>query len=70
MLPLALGQSTTLLTSRRPGPVNLDVPYNLFQEEDDVELPPSASQGISKRSGAAPEDILKVADLLMTAKSH
>ena len=38
MLPLALRQSYNLMLSGRPGPVNLDVPFNLFQEEDDVEI--------------------------------
>ncbi len=68
MLPLALRQATSLLTSGRPGPVNLDVPYNLFQEEDDVEVPPAASLGISKRPGAAPEDIGKAADMILAAE--
>src|SRR5688572_14748690 len=34
MLPLALRLSTRLLTTGRPGPVNLDVPFNLFQEQE------------------------------------
>ena len=33
MLPLALRQSFNLMLSGRPGPVNLDVPFNVFQEE-------------------------------------
>ena len=68
MLPLALRQATTLLTAGRPGPVNLDVPYNLFQESDEVELPPSASRGISRRPGAAPEDVAAAAELLLAAE--
>src|SRR6202158_5172264 len=39
MLPLAMRQATTAMLSGRPGPVNLDVPYNVFQEEDGVEVP-------------------------------
>jgi acetolactate synthase-1/2/3 large subunit len=39
MLPLALRQATTTMLSGRPGPVNLDVPFNVFQEEDDVDMP-------------------------------
>src|SRR5260370_42038827 len=42
MLALALRQATTTMLSGRPGPVNVDVPYNVFQEEDDVEVPPAA----------------------------
>ena len=42
MLPLALRQAMTTMLSGRPGPVNVDVPFNVFQEEDDVEMPPAA----------------------------
>src|ERR1051326_9020623 len=42
MLPLALRQAASLMVSGRPGPVNVDVPFNVFQEEDAVELPPPA----------------------------
>ena len=52
MLPLALRQATTTMLSGRPGPVNLDVPFNVFQEEDDVEVPP-AGAGARTRSAAA-----------------
>ena len=41
MLPLALRQAMTTMLSGRPGPVNVDVPFNVFQEEDDVEIPRS-----------------------------
>jgi acetolactate synthase-1/2/3 large subunit len=34
MLPLALRQAMTTMLSGRPGPVNLDVPFNVFQDED------------------------------------
>ena len=43
MLPLALRQAMTAMLSGRPGPVNIDVPFNVFQEEDDVEMPPPRS---------------------------
>ncbi|MDP6152557.1 MAG: thiamine pyrophosphate-binding protein [Phycisphaeraceae bacterium] len=68
MLPTALRQAIPLLTSGRPGPVNLDVPYNVFQEEDDVELPPPCSAHRLRRSGAAPQAVTEVADLLQNAK--
>ena len=35
--PLALRQAATTMTSGRPGPVNLDIPFNLFQEEAEVD---------------------------------
>lgn len=36
MVPLAVNQAWDLLTSGRPGPVNLDVPLNVFVEETSV----------------------------------
>jgi acetolactate synthase-1/2/3 large subunit len=68
MLPLALRQATTTMLSGRPGPVNLDVPYNVFQEEDDVELPPPAPPFGAQRSGAAPEQVAAALDLILQAK--
>ena len=57
MLPLILRQAMTTMLSGRPGPVNVDVPFNVFQEEDDVEVPPAAPVHGAKRSGASPEEI-------------
>jgi acetolactate synthase I/II/III large subunit len=68
MLPLALRQSMTAMLSGRPGPVNLDVPFNVFQEEDDVEMPPLAPPFNSQRSGASPEEISRVLDLILAAQ--
>ncbi|MDJ0957054.1 MAG: thiamine pyrophosphate-binding protein [Arenicellales bacterium] len=68
MLPLALRQATALLTAGRPGPVNLDIPYNLFQEEDNVDVPKSGSNGLTSRTGASPEDLTRAVDLLTEAK--
>ena len=51
MLPLALRQAMTAMLSGRPGPVNVDVPFNVFQEEDQVDLPPPLRR--STRSEAA-----------------
>ena len=67
MLPLALRQAMTTMLSGRPGPVNLDVPFNVFQEEDDVELPPAAPPLNTQRSGAAPEEVSAAADLILNA---
>src|SRR6187200_2149828 len=68
MLPLALRQATTTMLSGRPGPVNVDVPFNVFQEEDDVEVPPAAPVHGAKRSGASPEEISAALDMLLNAK--
>src|SRR5499433_2211047 len=68
MLPLALRQAMTTMLSGRAGPVNVDVPFNVFQEEGDVELPPVAPPHGAKRSGAAPEEIEACLDLILQAK--
>jgi acetolactate synthase-1/2/3 large subunit len=69
MLPLALRQATTTMLSGRPGPVNLDVPFNLFQEEADVELEPGERIILnSRRSAASPEDITRALDMILAAK--
>jgi len=68
MLPLALRQSFDTMLTGRPGPVNLDVPYNVYQEEDDVEVPP-ASQGLgTHRPGASDADLAAATELLANAK--
>jgi acetolactate synthase I/II/III large subunit len=67
MLPLALRQAVTTMTSGRPGPVNVDVPYNLFQESDEVALEPLWAGFNTRRSGASPEDVRTATDMLLTA---
>src|SRR5262245_16633582 len=67
MLPLAMRQAITTATSGRPGPVNLDVPFNLFQEEAEVALEP-AWQSAERRSGASPEDVKRTLDLLQASR--
>jgi acetolactate synthase I/II/III large subunit len=68
MLPLALRQAMTAMLSGRPGPVNVDVPFNVFQEEDEVELPPPAPAFGTQRSGAAPEQIARALDMIVAAR--
>src|SRR6266849_6618467 len=68
MLPLALRQATTTMLTGRPGPVNVDVPYNVFQEEDDVEVPPAAPPFCAQRSGASPDEISAALDMILKAK--
>jgi acetolactate synthase-1/2/3 large subunit len=68
MLPLALRQAATTMTSGRAGPVNVDVPFNLFQESADVTLEPPWDGFNARRSGAAPEDIERTATMLLAAK--
>ena len=68
MLPLAMRQAAATMTTGRPGPVNIDIPYNLFQEEAEVEREPKGSAFGQRRPGANPEDVATVTDWLMTAK--
>jgi acetolactate synthase-1/2/3 large subunit len=69
MLPLALRQATATMLTGRPGPVNLDVPFNLFQEEADVTLDPGARMVLNeRRSAAAPEDITRALDMILAAE--
>ena len=68
MLPLALRQAMTTMLSGRPGPVNLDLPFNVMQEEDDVEMPPAAPPHAAQRSGAAPEEVTQAVAMIAGAQ--
>jgi acetolactate synthase-1/2/3 large subunit len=67
MLPLALRQAFDTMVTGRPGPVNLDVPYNVYQEEDDVEVPPVSHVMGSHRPGASEADVAAAVELLAAA---
>jgi acetolactate synthase-1/2/3 large subunit len=68
MLPLALRQAFDTMATGRPGPVNLDVPYNVYQEDDDVEVPPASHALGSHRPGASEADVAAAVDLLANAR--
>lgn len=68
MLPLAMRQAAATMTTGRPGPVNIDIPYNLFQEEAEVQREPKGSALGQRRPGANPDDIATVTDWLIAAK--
>ena len=68
MLPAALRLATDTMLGGRPGPVQVDIPFNLFQEEDDVAVQPSVRLSTARRSGAAPEDIAETVDRLLAAE--
>ena len=67
MLPLALRQGLDTMVTGRPGPVNLDIPYNVFQEEADVELPARSHLDRPHRPGASDADVAAALDLLAAA---
>ena len=70
MLPTALRQAFATMLGGRPGPVNLDVPFNVFKEPAEVDVPePGAWRaGISSRSGGDPAAIRQAVDLLRGAR--
>jgi acetolactate synthase-1/2/3 large subunit len=68
MLPLALRQAMDTMVTGRPGPVNLDIPYNVYQEEDDVEVPPPSNLHRPHRPGANEADVKRALDLLAAAQ--
>ena len=67
MLPLALRQGLDTMVTGRPGPVNLDIPYNVSQEEADVELPAQSHLDRPHRPGASDADVAAALDLLAAA---
>ena len=67
MLPLALRQGFDTMVTGRPGPVNIDIPYNVYQEEDDVELPAPAHVFGQHRPGASDADVAKALDMVADA---
>jgi acetolactate synthase-1/2/3 large subunit len=70
MLPIALRQAFATMLTGRPGPVNLDIPFNLFKEPADAEVPEPAEwrHGVSGRSGGDPAAVRRAVDLLAHAR--
>lgn len=68
MLPLALRQAFNTMVTGRPGPVNLDIPYNVFQEAGEVELPPPSHVHGGHRPAASKEDVARALDLLAQSR--
>jgi acetolactate synthase-1/2/3 large subunit len=68
MLPLAMRQAVTTMTTGRPGPVNLDIPYNLFMESAEVNEEPAWDGFNSRRSGASQDDVVRVTEWLLAAE--
>src|SRR5437763_3375697 len=70
MVPLAIRQAWKTMVTGRPGPVVLDVPFDIFKEAAAEESPkPEAwNANISCRCGADPEGVKKAADMLLAAE--
>ncbi|MDS9469825.1 thiamine pyrophosphate-binding protein [Paracoccus sp. MBLB3053] len=67
-LPLMIRQAAATMTTGRPGPVNLDIPYNLFQEEAELTPEPVGSAFGMRRPGASAEDVAQSVDWLLAAE--
>jgi acetolactate synthase-1/2/3 large subunit len=69
MLPLMLNQAFALMTSGRPGPVNLDVPLNVFVEDagDEPGAPAGPPEAVAAPAPSA-EALRRAAELLAGAE--
>ena len=70
MVPLAVRQAWKTMVTGRPGPVVLDVPFDIFKEAAATETPRPEewSAGISSRCGADPDGVAKAVDMLLAAE--
>src|ERR1700704_2430037 len=70
MVPLAVRQAWKTMVTGRPGPVVLDVPFDVFMEASATEAPKPQewSANISCRCGADPEGVVKAVDMLLAAE--
>ena len=69
-VPLAVRQAWKTMVTGRPGPVVLDVPFDIFKEAA-PRRPPTReewSANISCRCGADPEGVAKAVDMLLAAE--
>jgi acetolactate synthase-1/2/3 large subunit len=69
MVPLATRQAWKTMVTGRPGPVVLDVPFDIFKEG--AEQAPDAvdwNANISCRCGADPDGVAKAVDMLLAAE--
>jgi acetolactate synthase-1/2/3 large subunit len=67
MVPLAMKQAFGLLRTGRPGPVNIDVPLDVFQEETTHPIP-EPDPLVYQRSPGDPEGLRKALERLMNAE--
>jgi acetolactate synthase-1/2/3 large subunit len=70
MVPLAVRQAWKTMVTGRPGPVVLDVPFDVFMESAAEEAPNAIAwnANISSRCGADPEGVIKAVDMLLSAE--
>jgi acetolactate synthase-1/2/3 large subunit len=70
MVPLAVRQAWKTMVTGRPGPVVLDVPFDIFKEAaaEETPKPEEWNANISCRCGADPEGVRKAVDMLLAAE--
>jgi acetolactate synthase I/II/III large subunit len=67
MVPLAMKQAFGLLRTGRPGPVNVDVPLDVFQEETSAGVP-DPDPAVFQRSPGEPEALRRALAKLLAAE--
>jgi acetolactate synthase-1/2/3 large subunit len=70
MVPLAMRQAWKTMVTGRPGPVVLDVPFDVFKEPaaEETPRPEEWNANISSRCGADPDGVTKAVDMLLAAE--
>src|SRR5207237_2947405 len=69
-VPLMVRQAWKTMVTGRPGPVVLDVPFDVFKESAAEEAPNAIAwnANISSRCGADPDGVVKAVDMLLSAE--
>ena len=69
-MPHTIREAWKTMVTGRPGPVVLDVPFDIFKESTGAETPDPRAwvEGISCKAGADPEGVEKAAKMLMEAE--
>jgi acetolactate synthase-1/2/3 large subunit len=70
MVALAVRQAWKTMVTGRPGPVVLDVPFDVFKEAaaEETPRPEEWNANISSRCGADPEGVRQAVDMLLAAE--
>src|SRR6195256_4497600 len=70
MVPLAIRQAWKTMVTGRPGPVVLDVPFDIFKEAaaEETPNPQDWNAAISCRCGADPDGVAQALDMLLAAE--
>jgi acetolactate synthase-1/2/3 large subunit len=70
MVPLAVRQAWKTMVTGRPGPVVLDVPFDVFKEAaaEETPKPEEWNANISCRCGADPDGVKRAVDMLLAAE--